>query len=90
MSLPIRLSPGLVSIYGGGSIQGINIADASSPIRFGVVNQMFDLYGAISIGQSVMYNKNDIIAPLFYIDTTFNILSEDKIIAIENPYISPP
>lgn len=90
MSLPIRLSPGLVSIYGGGSIQDIAFLEVNSPIMFGVINQMFELYGAVSIGQSVMYNKNDVIAPLFYIDANYYILPENKIIAVEDPIISPP
>jgi len=90
MSLPVRLSPGLVSIYGNGSIQGIFSTENTSKIRFGIVDQRYDEFSTVALGDSVMYNIDDVKAPVFYIDTAFYILPEDKIISVENPIIPPP
>ena len=90
MSLPVTLGVGQVSIYGAGSIQSIINTGENSPIRYGIVNQMNSQYGTVAIGDSVMYNVNDIVAPVFYIDTPFYVLPEDKVIAIEDAVITPP
>jgi hypothetical protein len=89
MSLPVRLGVGLVSIYGAGSINSIINTGQESGIRYGIVNAMYNQYGKMSIGQSVMYNMNDVIAPTFYIDAPYFILPEDKVISVEDN-ITPP
>lgn len=89
MSLPVRLGVGLVSIYGAGSINGIINTGQESGIRYGIVNAMYNQYGKTAIGQSVMYNAEDVIAHTFYVDAPYFILPEDKIISVEDN-ITPP
>lgn len=89
MSLPVRLGVGLVSIYGTGSTQAIFDPNRNGTIVFGTINAMNSQYSSVSVGQSVMYNMKDVIAPSFYIDTPYYILPEDKIISVEDN-ITPP
>lgn len=88
MALPIRLNIGMASIYGGGSINGL-FTPQNNNIRFGVIDGLYSIYGAFSIGQSVMYNLTDA-TPIFYENQTFFILPVDKINTAENPVIDPP
>lgn len=88
MALPIKLNIGMASIYGEGSINGL-FNPQNNAMRFGTIDGLYSIYGAFSIGQSVMYNINDAI-PLFYDYNTFYILPTDKIIVAENPVIEAP
>lgn len=52
MSLPVRLYPGIVSIYGTSSATGLQ----TNGMQFGLVDQLWDdLQGTLSLGQSVMF-----------------------------------
>jgi len=52
MSLPVRLYPGIVSIYGASSVMGLQ----TEGMQFGLVDQIWDdIQGTLSIGQSVMF-----------------------------------
>lgn len=90
MSLPVRLSVGLLSIYGGGSTQGMLSLQPNPKFQFGTVNQMNAQYCSVSVGQSVMYNIEDIIDTVFYVDTPYYIVPENKVISTEDPVITPP
>lgn len=83
--LPVRLNIGMASIYGEGSINGL-FSPQNTNIRFGVIDGLYSIYGAFSIGQSVMYNTMDA-TPLFYDNQTFFILPVDKIVTAENPVV---
>ena len=48
MSLPVKLSSGILSIYGTGSTQGIDLTQ-SPQLQFGVVNQLPYDYGMFSV-----------------------------------------
>lgn len=93
MSLPVKLGIGQLSIYGGGSTQNLfqSPPETNPAVRFGIVNAAFNYYGNVSVGQSVMYKIEDSI-PVFYgaENTQYFIVSETKIILIENPVIIPP
>lgn len=83
MSLPVQLSPGYVSIYGGQSIQGLQLP-YNSPYQFGTINQMgSSLPLGYDVGKSVMYNGNDT-EQVIYEGITYYILPENKIILTEN------
>ena len=86
MNLPLKLGIGMVAIYGDGSVQGIFSLDQNVDMRFGIVAQMYNQYGPISVGQSVMYNKNDSEA-IYYVDTPYNIIPEDKIKFTEDTFL---
>lgn len=88
MALPIKIAVGMVSIYGSGSAQGIFNVNNNLDIQFGLVNGTNAQYSSVSIGQSVMYDKNDALT-VFYIDTPYYIVPEDKIISIEDT-LTPP
>lgn len=88
-NLPLKLGIGMVSIYGQSSSQDIFDPNENGSIVFGTINDMNSQYGAVSVGQSVMYNKNDVAALVFYIDNEYYVLPENKVIAIENEIIPP-
>lgn len=90
-SIPIRLGIGMVSIYGAGaSTQNISPGVSSPLIQFGVVDGMNNQYGAVSVGQSVMYDIKDIVPPILFDNQVFFIIPEDKLIAVEDTVIPPP
>ncbi len=82
--LPVRLSPGYVSIYGSGSIHGLFQADQNGGLKFGIINQLYDDFSPVALGNSVMYHKSDAQEVSYYNDVFF-IVPTDKIIAVENP-----
>jgi len=84
MSLPCVLYPGQISIYGVGSTSGTSgIIPGNIDILFGLVNQVSGGgQSMIKVGQSVMYNKNDI-TDIVNLEWQYTILPEDKIILIE-------
>jgi len=100
MPLPVYLSEGFISVYNSGSQWGMfgftqplpNGQQPSSPIAFGVVDQINSVPAQLVTGASVMYNINDVIAPIFYDNRQFNILPGGKVIAVEYVYniIVPP
>lgn len=83
MSLPARLYPGYISIYGAGSVNGIT--RTTDAYQFGVIEQMWpDSEGTLSIGQSVLYKVADTIQ-VIYDSTTYYLTKETNIILIESP-----
>jgi len=84
MSLPARLYPGQVAIYGTGSPSITGIVPPSEMFRFGLIDQIWDnMPGTVSVGESVLYNTEDIIAQLVYSNTIYVVIPEEKIILIE-------
>lgn len=80
MSLPARLYPGYLSIYGAKSVNGIV---PSGGFQFGRVNQIYDsIPDTVSINQSVMFRSIDSII-VTYSGIQYFILPENKIILIE-------
>jgi len=85
MALPMQLPVGTVSIYNAGaSINEIFSPNENEFIRFGVVNQTYNQFGAANIGQSVMFDLRDSI-PLDYLNQNYWVVPENKISGIENP-----
>lgn len=93
MSLPIRLGVGMLSIYGQGSINGMFQLEQNpaNPVKFGIVDSAYNIYGSVSPGQSVLYRPQDAI-PIFYNaeNLEYYLIPESKIIATEIPIIIPP
>lgn len=98
MPLPVYLSQGMISVYGQGSVWGMfqDNRNNSNPfnqyIQFGVVDQINTVPASLAIGNSVMYDVRDVIAPIFYNNTQFSILNGNKVIAVEYVYniVIPP
>lgn len=85
-SLPVTLTYGLVSVYAFSiSGWGIEQVTSDSPIRFGIIDQINSAPAILAIGANVIYDVNDVVAPVQYIYNQFNILPWNKIIAVENP-----
>mgnify|MGYP001569181467 CR=1 FL=1 len=85
-SLPVTLTYGMVSVYGAGySGWGIIQIATDSTVRFGTIDQITSAPAELAIGANVMYNYNDVVAPVMYAYNEFNILPWNKIIAIEFP-----
>lgn len=83
MSLPVKLSPGIVSIYGTPSTQGIDLTN-SPRLQFGGITQLPYTYGAYSVGQNALFDIGDA-KTVYYNNVTYFLLPEDKIIFTENP-----
>lgn len=85
MSLPVKLKYGYVSIYGAGSVNEMILPNQSenTTFSFGVIDQRFEDQSGYSVGDSVLYNRNDAIG-ILYVDTTFYVIPEEKIILLEN------
>lgn len=85
MSLPLLLPVGTVSIYNAGaSTTGVFAPTMNDYIRFGVVEQSYNQFGAVNIGSSVMFDLRDSI-PLDYLDQNYWVVPENKLGAIETP-----
>lgn len=87
MGLPVRLAPGMVSIYGitTTGTTGI-IVPTDGSINFGVINKIWDGFPKVATQwSSVMFKTKDILASLTYQSQRYVILNEDNIIATENP-----
>ena len=84
MALPVKLGPGMLSIYGDGSINGIMVVKDSANVVFGVINDAYYIQGGYTVGQSVLYNRNDSVE-IMYDNTSFYIVPSDKIVLVENP-----
>lgn len=81
MSLPVRLFPGQISIYGAASQNGLQ----SDKMQFGLVDQMANnVPDTISIGDSVMFrlDRSDTIT---YGNITYFLIQESDIKLIEIP-----
>jgi hypothetical protein len=92
MSLSAVLGPGLVSIYGVGTnystVTGMVVPNQS--FFFGVVDQTWDgQNGSVSVGQSVLFQQNDIFTRLVYNGQTYTLIPEQKAILIEIQPILP-
>ncbi len=99
MGLPVYLSQGLISIYGTGSAWGMfgftqpdfTGQQPASNIAFGTIDQTNYGSASLAVGDNVMYDTRDVIAPVFYNNRQFNILPGGKVIAVEYVYnIMPP
>ncbi len=81
MSLPVRLYPGQVSIYGAASITGLLVDN----MQFGIVDQMWDdTDGTISLGQSVMFSPSRAIS-VTYGNVSYFLIEQNDIKLIETP-----
>lgn len=81
--LPIRLAPGIVSLYSSKSIQGFEFVN-NTMVAFGVINQMADTeQSQYSVGQNVLipYKEAD---EIIYGNQTYWLLPENKIIFTED------
>lgn len=78
MSLPARLQPNILSIYGQRTVEsGMTV---SKGYQFGTVNQMYG--GQVDfIGQSVLF-KSDKATQIRYSNTTYYLIQEQDIILI--------
>lgn len=84
-NLPIYLQPGLVAIYGSGSATGISGIQAGNvALKFGVVHQVWN-YGNLNanVGDSVMWNNNDKICEIRYLNWPYTIIEEAKLVLTE-------
>lgn len=81
MSLPVRLSPGQLSIYGATSVNGI-LGDG---MQFGTIDQLSNnVPGEYSLGQSVMFPVYKSIT-LNYQNVPYFIVEEKDVLGVENP-----
>lgn len=87
MPLPVRLAPGLVSIYGTSSINGITFP-VGSKFQFGVVDAVYDEFGNYSIGQNVLFNL-DAAQRVDYDNIQYFLLPEANIKFIEDSILPP-
>jgi hypothetical protein len=84
------LGPGLVSIYGYGTNQSTvtGMIVPNDSFFFGVVNQTWNgLSGNLSVGQSVLFQKEDVFTRLVYGNQVYTLVPETKAILIE---VTPP
>jgi hypothetical protein len=83
----VRLAPGLLSIYGRGSIYGFT--GQSKGLTFGVINSMSqNISGSYALGQNVLFpylGANSV----FYDGTEYWLIDESKIILVEIPPDAP-
>ena len=83
----VRLAPGLLSIYGRGSIYGFT--GQSQGLTFGVINSMSqNISGSYSLGQNVLFyyeGSNSV----NYNGTQYWLIDESKIILVEVPPEAP-
>lgn len=86
-SLPIKVSQGMVAIYGSGSINGIEF-NVPSPLQWGRVNGVYDEYGEYTLGQNVLFNISDS-QILKYQDVQYFIVPQDKITGTEDEILPP-
>jgi hypothetical protein len=84
--LPIRLKPGLVSIYNVGQT-GVTGIVAPQNYNFGTINKTWynEAYPPYT-GDSVLFKGDDIIQ-LIYSGTTYTLVDENKIKLVEIPPI---
>lgn len=79
MSLPCRLYPGIISVYGAGSVNGL----ITEKMQFGLVDQMYDdSPNTISIGDSVMF-KLDKAEIVTYGNIVYFLINQSDIKLIE-------
>lgn len=86
MSVPASLYPGLVSIYGKGSLSGTStMQPTNETFLFGVVDKTWGGMGeGVTVGQSVLFANEDVTCRIKYDNTIFTIIPENKIILIED------
>jgi hypothetical protein len=83
-TLPATLASGIVSIYGAGdSISTVSGLLTSPNIFFGEINQV-SIYSAYSIGDSVMFPNGAVNSRVSYLNWTYTLLDETKIILTES------
>lgn len=88
--LPAKLPVGIISIYGGGSINGIFDGGNGGDSKFGVVVQTYTPFCSVSVGQSVYYKKEDIISVVTYNNDRYSLIKEQNLLMTENPYVPAP
>jgi hypothetical protein len=70
---------------------GLFNPNENNSTRFGLIDQINSEDAVLAIGNLIIYDERDVIAPIFYNDNVFNILPDNKVIATELPYaIAPP
>jgi len=86
-SLPLRVSQGMVAIYGSGSINGIEF-NVPSGLQWGRVNSLYDEFGEYSLGQNVLFNIEDS-QIMNYQNVQYFIVPQDKITGTEDEILPP-
>lgn len=87
MPLPVRLSPGIVSIYGYPSLN--NLKSYNPNIIFGVVDAVYlDVPGIVSVGQVIMVDKTKV-ESVTYENTEYFLVPEELIKLVENSVVAP-
>lgn len=86
MSLPVKIQPGYLSLYGVDSFQGIQLP--GSGLQFGLVNQLPYNYGSYTLGQNVLFRVKEADI-LVYNNQQYFIVPESQIVLIEDP-VTPP
>jgi hypothetical protein len=87
MGLSAYLSPGIVSIYGVGSATGVNgMLPSNQNFLFGLVDQVGDGNDIWArVGDSVMFNKNDVRLEVHWNGWWYTLIEQDKIVLTEAP-----
>lgn len=96
MSAPITstplfyLQPGYVAIYGNGSVSGTSgIKPTDQNFLFGNIYQIWDNGGVnAQVGDSVLFNKNDIKCRLLVSNWPYTIIEQVKLVITEIPPVS--
>jgi hypothetical protein len=85
MGLPAYLSPGMVSIYGAASTSSINgMTPDNIGYLFGMVDQVGDGNNVWArVGDSVMYNENNVVAQLRWNGNWYSLIEQEKIVLVE-------
>ena len=79
----IRLAPGLLSIYGRGSIYGFT--GQSEGLTFGVINSMSqNISGSYALGQNVLFRYRNEVS-VNYQGNQYWLINEAQIILVEVP-----
>jgi hypothetical protein len=87
MNLPVKLSGGIMSVYGSGSLNGIDITN-SPKLQFGVINLLPYDYGEYALGQNVLFNIDDT-NRVMYNNVQYFLIAETKIILTEDDILPP-
>lgn len=86
MGIPIRLSPGQLSIYGAGSSVSQNNIIAPTGFSFGVIDKIWDNgINGNQVGDSIMFQEQDVLTRLVYSNWIYTIIPQNKIGLTEEP-----
>lgn len=93
MPLPVYLSPGMISVYGQGSVWGLFNPIKGNTTQFGIIDQINTVPAQLAIGTSVMFDSRNIESQIQYQNVDYYILNGNRVIATEYVYninIIPP